>query len=316
MKPWRDAHAERARRAAEALFGSPSARVRARAELARDPADARELRDLEHALRSAREELGASTGSTPERERRFVERVLAGTTRAAPTRRSGARWTAAAALVVALGAGTWLVRRDAQREDALRVAAAPSAALADPTDGAAASVIGASMDALLASARLQLASSAHGGARTAPLPLEADAPLELKLLEARARGLRERRWDGWLRELPLAELSPMAQALWLEVELDRFVLTGSRAPGWSRALAILERDAPSGTDGTEGSRLLTSALERARSYGLAEGDVLVARAAPDTPWQPQWFDDLAVAGREAGLGDARILRAWVDWRGN
>jgi len=312
-----DGSDERDRLLAEALFGAPASRVRARAALAADAGDARELRRLERALRRAGDGLRASSGPSPEREQVFVERVLTATTRAPHRRLARALRIAAAVLLLGAGAVLWTLQRERGEPRALGIDVASHA----PADSgstplvAAAPPVAAFAD-VLAAARSQLAERAQGAAgAAAPERLSADAPLELKLLEARARGLRERRWDGWLRELSLADLSPMAQALWLDVELDRFVLTGSRPPGWGQALAILERNTQ-GEPADEGARLLERALGRARAYGLADGSVLVARADPAELFAPQWFDDLAVAGREAGLGDARILRAWVDWRGN
>jgi hypothetical protein len=141
-----------------------------------------------------------------------------------------------------------------------------------------------------------------------------DAPLELRLLEARARGLRERRWDPWLREIALSDLDTLSLALWCEVELDRYVLSGSRPPAWKQAVQILERDLAR-PENPEGSRLLTHALDRAREYGLADG-VTVARLEPDARlWSEKWFDDLDAAGREAGIAENGVWRAWVDWRG-
>ena len=145
--------------------------------------------------------------------------------------------------------------------------------------------------------------------------LGADAPLELRLLEARARGLRERRWDPWLREVALSELGTLALALWCEVELDRYVLSGSRTPAWKQAVRIAERDLARGAAPAAGSKLLNHALERAREYGLREG-VTVARLEPDAAlWSERWFDDLDAAGREAGVAENGVWRAWVDWRG-
>jgi len=56
-------------------------------------------------------------------------------------------------------------------------------------------------------------------------------------------------------------------------------------------------------------------MGRARDYGLTE-EVAVARLERDAPlWSGQWFDDLDAAGREAGIAENGVWRAWVDWRG-
>jgi len=274
---------------------------------------------VESLLDAARHALRDVPRFDREREEELVEAILSRTTRSTPRNR-GARtwWISFAAALLVTSAGALVVASRGTRDLPARVAAAlpPAAgpgALAPLEHGEPAGKARASENPL-AFAREELVATASAEGRPKP-GVDGDAPLELRLLEARAKGLRERRWDPWLREVALTDLDTLSLALWCEVELDRYVLSGSRPPGWNRAVEILERDLARPETPEEGSRLLNHALERAREYGLTDG-VAVARLDAGAPlWNGQWFDDLDAAGREAGIAENGVWRAWVDWRG-
>jgi len=308
----------------EALLGEGAAREAARARLASTPGGAREMHALERHLARSRAELASAPGWSAAHERALVERVLERTTRAPRPARARARWLAAAvATAAATSAAAWLAV-SALRERAHD--AWPSAGPAFPTapfqvadlrpDGALRDV--------LALARAELATTAAAArpeslapASLAPEASGLEAPLALRLLEARAKGLRERRWEPWLMELSLPDLDPLTLALWCEVELDRFVLTGERPPAWRRAADILARALEHADHAKESTTLLAHALARARGYGLTPAaEIQVAAVArTDALWTGEWFNELEAAGREAGLADSGQWRAWVAWRG-
>lgn len=297
----------------DAALGGPAERRAARARLCADPQDGSRLRAFERRLARARRSL-RDAGLSPAREERLVQRVLAATTRRPAPRTSLPRallpYLAAACVLVLLGGLAARSGRVAPPRETL-AAAAPAE---HPLEAAALDLGG-----ILAQARDQLASSASARSRHAAPDAPAAARIELRLLEARAKGLRERRWDAWLRTLSLSDLGPLAQALWCEVQLDRYVLTGDLPPAWDRALAILEKGAQAAPGRVESSKLLAQALARAHTYGVAHG-LGSARPGPrgrprEELWTSAWFDQLASAGREAGLADAATWRDWVDWRG-
>lgn len=275
-------------------------------------ANAGPVRDL---FAAARGELREVPGFGPERERELIGRILARTTRA-PARASGRRgpWTSLAAAALLASAGAALLFFRPAHGPATELAVVPAQSGQAPVAPEARAELGF-RDAL-ALAREELVSSAAAARKSnAGADAGADARLELRLLEARAKGLRERRWDPWLREVSLSDLGTLSLALWCEVQLDRYVLDGSRPPGWKRAVDILRRDLARQETPPQSSKLLAHALARARDYGLT-GDVEVARLDPARPpWSGEWFDDLDAAGREAGIAQSGTWRAWVDWRG-
>jgi len=272
-------------------------------------------------LAAARGELRDLPDFGPEREQELIGRILSRTTRApARARRRRGPWISlAAAAVVACAGAVLLFVRGAYGPGPQLAArlASPGEAPAAPVEARAEvgfrDALARAREELVASAAA--ARKANAGVEAAGVGTYADAPLELRLLEARAKGLRERRWDPWLREISLSDLGTLSLALWCEVQLDRYLLDGSRPPAWRRAVDILRRDLARPETPRESSKLLAHALERARDYGLTE-DVTVARLDPARPpWTGQWFDDLDAAGREAGIAESGTWRAWVDWRG-
>src|SRR5262245_20523942 len=269
-------------------------------------------------LAATRRELRALPGSGPERERELVEHILAATTRSrVPAARRRVLRISLAAAAAALVAWSYLALRTSvsvhpAAEEALALARAV------PASAPAPAVRPAAVADVLAVARAELAAAASGAPRTRTATVSADAPLELRLLEARARGLRERRWDPWLREVPLTDAGTLSLALWCEVQLDRYVLSGARPPAWKTAMRILEQGLAAPADGRvqpESARLLARALARAREYGWTESRGAQRPPADARLWTREWFDDLEAAGREAGLADSRAWRAWIDWRG-
>ncbi len=282
------------------------------------PAGAEPVR---HLLDAARADLRAVPDFGRAREQELVELVLSRTTRSRPVR---GRWRSAS---ISLAAAVLLTSSAALLYSA-RAAHAPALVLAELASPVVAPLLiakesraaGAPRD-VLALARDELVTAASAarqtrtGVEAGGVEENVDAPLEVRLLEARAKGLRERRWEPWLREIPLSDLGTLSLALWCEVQLDRYLLDGARPPAWKRAVEILQRDLARPEIPRESSKLLAHALERARDYGLTE-DVEVARLDPARPpWTGQWFDDLDAAGREAGVADSGMWRAWVDWRG-
>ena len=267
---------------------------------------------VERLLAAARRALRDVPRFGQRRERELVETILSRTTRAS-VRHSRAWWISfAAAALVASAATLTFVARGGRNSTAVAAATPPPEVGAEPIGALETAGRANPLD----SAREELVATASAAARTPPVAdVGRDAPLGLRLLEARAKGLRERRWDPWLREVALPDLDALSLALWCEVELDRYVLSGSRPPAWNRAVEILERDLDRPETPKEGSRMLSHALDRAREYGLADG-IQVARLEPDAPlWNETWFDDLDAAGREAGIAENGVWRAWVDWRG-
>lgn len=300
----------------EAALGDGTRRADSRVRLATDPSARADLRDLETRLERAQTAFRDVPGFDRARERALVERILASTEAARKRARfRGPRWLPVAAAAAALVACALAL---AHRLPALLGApdAAPTVTVVRVADlrpeGGLAEV--------LALARAELATTASAGVEARRLAAErvSDAPLELRLLEARAKGLRERRWEPWLTEVPLAEVGPLALALWCEIQLDRFALTGARPPAWSKALDILEHGLARDADDAaapEASRLLAHALGRARDYGW-DGRAPAAGADAAKPlWTRQWFSDLEAAGRSAGLAETGPWRAWVEWRG-
>lgn len=280
----------------------------------RDPSRASAER-VRHLLESARADLRDIPHFGPAREEELVERILSRTTRSLPARRSRWQpaWMSFAAAAASAAAVLLISRQPLDTAPALAAtAASPVETPAIPVEGRA----DGGYPAVLARAREELAASASAARKAnTEQVVGADAPLELRLLEARAKGLRERRWDPWLREIQLSDLGTLSLALWCEVQLDRYLLDGSRPPAWKHAVGILQHDLAQPEAPKESSRLLARALERARDYGLT-ADVTVARLdASDPLWNGQWFDDLAAAGREAGIAETGMWRAWVDWRG-
>lgn len=276
----------------------------------RDPRPAHDT-SLQPLLAATRRELRDLPGFGREREEALVGRVLSATTGARPVRRSRRAWWlgfAAAVLLASAGALAWSTRGAATPGAELALAGVGEVPV--PAERSA-----LALEDVLAAARAELAASASAAPRTrAAGAVSADAPLELRLLEARARGLRERRWDPWLREVPLSEAGTLSLALWCDVQLDRYVLSGDRPPAWKQAVGILRRDLERPAT-QESSKLLAHALERARDYGLTDG-VEVARLEPVRHlWSETWFDDLDAAGHEAGVAENGVWRAWVDWRG-
>jgi hypothetical protein len=312
-----DPRPERDRLLFDAALGEGLCRATARARLEGEPSGARELREFEEHLARTHRELHELPEWSRQREQALVTRILAQTTRAAPLRRRPSVLVRAlpyAAAVLVAGLSLLVFARAAGTTAVITTAPSTPKTTAEvrvadlrPEGG---------VQEVLTLAHEQLASTA-AAARDHRLgsQLDSDAPLEARLLEARAKGLRERRWEPWLEEIPLADLGTLSLALWFEVELDRYVLSGERPPAWKKAVDILKRDLASARAGRENERLLAHALERAGDYGLTDGGTPVRVAQADALWTGEWFSDLESAGREAGLSESGVWRAWIDWRG-
>ena len=151
----------------------------------------------------------------------------------------------------------------------------------------------------------------------APLSAEAlaDAPLEIRLLLERSRGLGDHGVEGevslWVEEGAGLESADDGQtALWAEVLLDGYCLRGEQPPALSRALNRLARSEASG----KGEALGAAALGRARSYGLWESvegaDGPPAPRAP-LPLEGPWLDAL----EELLKRRSDVPAAWIaPWR--
>jgi len=299
----------------DALLGEGLTRAAARAAMESRPDEAEHLRKLERALGEARKEWSALPGWGAEREHALVARVLEQTTRKTPRSWRWPRQAGIAAASMLLITSALLALRAKATTASLEVVELPARERAD------ANVLGAALRPLTmgerltrARADLATAASAAHGARQEWQPPSESSPIEVRLLEARAHGLRERRWAPWLWEVSVASLHPLALALWCEIELDRYVLGGDRPPAWAQAVNILERSIRRAGPGQE-AKLLTHALERATAYGLVGGERVASSRSPGELWTPEWFADLEEAGRVAGLVDTRPWRDWVSWRG-
>jgi hypothetical protein len=138
----------------------------------------------------------------------------------------------------------------------------------------------------------------------------ADAPLALRLLDARARTLGGQPWPAWLDDAAWehghgGDLT--AAALYAELLLDRYARQGDRAPRFHPALAHLAaRERSAEADGAPAAvrRLAAAALARAASYGLFEE----ATATAEDPLGAAWRADLADALGE--LATAPAARGW------
>lgn len=268
-------------------------------ELRADPTLAGTVAETEAAVTDARAAArrAAAADLTSLREGRLVGRILALTTREDLSWRGelrllrrfvverlaqspALRWVAAS-LVLHLCAlpffGTELVELldprvrlrfeppvelPAEPQDELAVEDTPP--LPDPA-GEAGGPDPAAIDNALRRARFEL-SRARAEGRVPPPPAAGalvGVPLEIRLLAARSRGLEERTWEAWLEDGEgLAAAGAQARALWVEVLLDRHVLTGRRAAVLAPTLnrLALAPDTP----------LARHALDRARAYGLWE----------------------------------------------
>jgi hypothetical protein len=295
----------------EAALGEGVPRASARRRLESDLRGLRELRALEARLAKVQGELAAAPGWDPAREPALVERILAETTRALPPLDARPWWLSFGAAAVLAGSGAlalWLAGHGGATEPGARSTAKLDTALLDLDTARHATDAGPEG---FAAAREESETTASDGACVAG-PVDADARLEVRLLEARAKGLREQRWAPWVREVSPSELGSLALALWCEVQLDRYALSGERPPAWKHVVEILHVTLDRPETPRESSKLLAHALDRSRDYGLT-GEVTVARL--DTPgplWTGEWFDDLAAAGREAGVAESGLWRTWVD----
>ena len=319
----------------DAVFGDQDTREAARARLSSAPRGALSLRLIEARLGRTVDELRDVEGWSKAAERSLVQRVLASTTRTGTTSVANGRsrllrdahviGLVAACAAVFLGVLVVVARKGHDRDgDARQIAiddgvrSSPVAPRSSDADTVLPEAVSADVASVLSRARSQLVAtgdSTSRACRTGPI-VEPAAPIELRLLQARAKGLREHRWEPWLKEVQLSELGTLALALWCETQLDRYALTGEVPPAWDRALAILDERREEEVVAPQSKRLLTSAVDRARRYGLsAEHEEAPLLASLSSLWTEDWFEDLAGAGVEVGLADEPLWRAWVVWKG-
>jgi hypothetical protein len=285
------------------------------AELARrrtDPASAQALARLEEVLDGARRAAQRPVLG-PARERAFVERVLASTTREDPSWRGDMRLVSrfvlsrfresrvvrfvAASLVVHLLVGPMvaviLLRDPPPPEDMLYITLARTDAA--PGEPGAEAELGAEGDAATRAAadvrnRLRraryLLQPAHG-AVPAPVgpPAGPEAGAEIRLLDRRSRFLHGEDWGGWLDEQAWERADGVPLALYVELLLDRFARDGERAERFYAALQRLSALDDAAQLGA-GAQLGRDALDRAASYGLLERAPARERVDPvDDAWR-------------------------------
>jgi hypothetical protein len=143
------------------------------------------------------------------------------------------------------------------------------------------------------------------------LELTPQAPVEVRLLAARARQMRLRAPQAL--ELDARELSSLGLALWLEFQADRVSLGAASDPLVEPLSERLRRTraelAPEARASGIGA-VLGAAERRSRELGWLDGPAL------DGPeyLSRAWFEALARAGEESGLGAEPLWRAWAAWR--
>lgn len=334
---------ERTELALSVLLGGDAEREQARASLRLLSGDEDDSRALAAALAHAGEELRAGSRWSARQEARLVSRVLGRTTRQDPSWRGDVRLlfaflrarlraSPAFRLVVAslvlhlVGAPAlayWILReRVPERRFTLHVelpAEEPFASESgprgdEPPDADDLERLARRREAREnALARTRYLLTERGP--SAPLSeLPPGAPRELVLLAARAHCLRTRSpVVGAAPEEHTPEPSQLALALWVEAELDRLALgvaTSSALPSACSRLVELSSDARLAGRAPGTSALLKAALARAVALGLVDGP-----PPPSAPalLSPEWFAALAAAGREAGIAEEPLWRAWLAW---
>lgn len=145
-----------------------------------------------------------------------------------------------------------------------------------------------------------------------PIVLDpAQEPLEIRLLALRtllARG----GWENWLDDGERFERADRLQrVLWIELLLDRNVVSGLRspllAPGLD-GLARVERAVTKGEAAPDAvAELEALVLRRARAYGLWEPGIGFDPRSAVQPFGPDWCAQVERALDERGLGGQRVL---------
>ena len=263
--------------------------------LRRDPEVAARLASLESLLDRSRRAARAWPRPDAERERALVDGILDRTTRDVSWRgdlrlvvgfvrervaESALIKVVAASLVLHLLAGTGLallrigqpqrppVVLTIELPEPIRPEPVEEPAELDPASVESRALARTAWDAsfLLARARYQLL---H---RPGPLPSAQvpgpQAPLEIRLLDARSRYLHGQGWQDWL-DAPETVEGAQGAALGIlgELVLDRFARDGERAPGLHR---VLLRVADSARDEGPARDLLVAVAGRALGYGVLE----------------------------------------------
>jgi len=307
------------------------------ASLRKDPELAAQFRETERVLRVSRRLAERDRNELPPlREGRLVGRILARTTREdlswrgdwelwrrflaeRLTSSNALRWVAASLFVHLLALpffGTELLR---SRKEPVAIQIElpavpeeepveflPALPRWDPADGPSPSQI----ENALRRGRYLL--SRLPAVSPPPGPELEDAPLELRLLAERARGLGVGGADGelspWVRETErLDSADPLQLALWAEVLLDAHCLRGDQAPALAFVLSRLYRLESEGMSTGAARR----ALSRGRSYGLWESDGGFDPAAAPDPFSEREVDDLRAELRRRGQERPPWLSPWM-----
>ena len=136
--------------------------------------------------------------------------------------------------------------------------------------------------------------------------------LEIRLLGARSRLLRDAHWTPMLEDPLPAGASLPARVLQAEVHLDRLVLRGQRGAVLGAVLndlALALEEGEGGPDARASLELARGVLDRARAYGAWEAPADFRPEAVELPLAAAWRARLARAA--ASLGSHPTLSAWT-----